>query len=106
MLWRWRRDELIVDVLPVDEHVLGSCDRWHPDAIETARPLRSLANGVRVVTPALFIATSESVRWGGRGDIVASLDLEGIVAVPFGRPEIMADVTLPCEREPTGKISP
>lgn len=30
----WRRDDLILDVMPVDERVLGFSNRWYPAAIE------------------------------------------------------------------------
>jgi len=56
-LCRWRRDELIVDVMPVDAHVLGFSNRWYPAAIGTAQSLRIAGHDVRVVTPALFVAT-------------------------------------------------
>jgi hypothetical protein len=48
---------------------------------------------VRVVAPALFIAT-KLVAFHGRGgnDVVASHDLEDVIAVVDGRPEIVAEV--------------
>jgi hypothetical protein len=81
-LCRWRRDELIVDVMPVDEHILGFSNRWYPTAIETAQTLQIAGHEVRVVTPALFIAAKLDAFHGrGGGDIVASHDLEDIIAV-------------------------
>lgn len=53
-LCRWRRGELIVDVMPVAEHVLGFSSRWYPAAIETAQTFQIAGHEVRVVTPALF----------------------------------------------------
>jgi len=92
-LCRWRWDEFIVDVMPVDEHVLGFSNRWYPAAIETAQTLQIAGHEVRVVTPALFIATKlEAFHGRGDGDIVASHDLEDIIAVVDGRPEIESDV--------------
>jgi hypothetical protein len=92
-LCRWRRDEFIVDVMPVDEHVLGFSNRWYPAAIETAQILQIAGHEVRVVTPALFIATKLDAFHGrGGGDIVASHDLEDIIAVVDGRPAIGSDV--------------
>ncbi len=92
-LCRWRRDDLIVDVMPVDEHVLGFSNRWYPAAIETAQRFDVAGYQVQVVTPALFIATKlEAFHGRGGGDVVASHDLEDIVAVLDGRPEIVADV--------------
>jgi hypothetical protein len=92
-LCRWRRDDLIVDVMPVDEHVLGFSNRWYPAAIEAAQTLNIAGHDVRVVTPALFIATKlEAFQGRGGGDIVASHDLEDIIAVVDGRPEIVSEV--------------
>jgi predicted nucleotidyltransferase len=92
-LCRWRRDEFIVDVMPMDKHVLGFSNRWYPAAIETAQTLQIAGHEVRVVTPALFIATKLDAFHGrGGGDIVASHDLEDIIAVVDGRPEMGSDV--------------
>ena len=92
-LCRWRRDDLIVDVMPVNERVLGFSNRWYRGAIETAQRFDVAGYQVHVVTPALFIATKlEAFHGRGGDDVVASHDLEDIVAVLDGRPEIVADV--------------
>ena len=92
-LCRWRRNDLIVDVMPTDATVLGFSNRWYPTAIETAQTLHIAGHDVRVVTPALFIATKlEAFHGRGGHDIVASHDLEDIIAVVDGRPEIVGDV--------------
>jgi hypothetical protein len=92
-LCRWWQGDLIVDVMPVDEHVLGFSNRWYPAAMETAQRFRIAGHDVRVVTPALFIATKlEAFHGRGGGDIVASHDLEDIIAVVDGRSEIVSEV--------------
>jgi hypothetical protein len=92
-LCRWRRDDLIVDVMPVSERILGFSNRWYPAAIETAQSFNIAGHDVRVVTPALFIATKLEAFHGRGGDVVwASHDLEDIVTVVDGRPEIANDI--------------
>lgn len=92
-LCRWRRDDVIVDVMPTDERVLGFSNRWYPAAIETADVRRIAEYQVRVVTPALFLATKlEAFRGRGDGDVFASHDLEDVVTVVDGRPEIVAEI--------------
>ena len=92
-LCRWRRDDLIVDVMPVDEHILGFSNRWYPAAIETAQRFAIAGHDVRVVTPAVFIATKLEAFHGRSGnDVFASHDLEDIIAVVDGRPQIVGDV--------------
>lgn len=93
-LCRWRRGPMIVDVMPIDARVLGFSNRWYPAAIESAQVQRIAGHDVRVVTPALFLATKlEAFHGRGRGDIFASHDIEDIVTVIDGRPEIVADVS-------------
>ena len=76
-LCRWRRDDLIVDVMPIDERVLGFSNRWYPLAIETAQTFDIAGHDVRVVTPVLFVATKlEAFHGRGGGDVIASHDLE------------------------------
>ena len=93
-LCRWRRDDLIVDVMPTDATVLGFSNRWYPTAIETAQTFHIAGHDVRVVTPALFIATKlEAFHGRGGDDVVASHDLEDIISVVDGRSEIVDDVS-------------
>lgn len=92
-LCRWRRDDLIVDVMPVDERILGFSNRWYPSAIATAQRFDIAGHNVRVVTPAMFIATKLDAFHGrGNDDVLASHDLEDIIAVVDGRPEILNDI--------------
>ncbi len=92
-LCRWRHGSVIVDVMPIDASVLGFSNRWYPTAINTAQRLDVAGHGVRIVAPALFIATKLEAFYGrGADDIFASHDLEDIVAVVDGRPEIVDDV--------------
>jgi hypothetical protein len=92
-LCRWRHGDIIVYVMPTDASVLGFSNRWYPTAIDTAQRLDVAGQAVRIVTPALFIATKlEAFRGRGRGDVFGSHDLEDIIVVVDGRPEIVEDV--------------
>jgi len=89
---RWQIDSVLVDVMPDDEKILGFSNRWYSTAIKTAesRHLRDLT--IRVVTPALFLATKlEAFRGRGQGDYLGSHDLEDFLAVIDGRPGIVRD---------------
>ena len=90
---RWRHGDVIVDVMPTDERILGFSNRWYPAAIETAQSLEIVGRAVRIVTPALFMATKlEAFHGRGGDDVFLSHDLEDIVAVVDGRPAIVDDV--------------
>jgi hypothetical protein len=92
-LCRWRRGDLIVDVMPIDTSVLGFSNRWYPAAIDTAQTARIAGHRVRIVTPALFVATKlEAFHGRGGGDVFASHDIEDIVTVVDGRQEIVDEI--------------
>lgn len=90
---RWRREAVVVDVMPVDERILGFSNRWYPTAMSTAGVLELAGHRVRVVTPPLFVATKlEAFRGRGRGDFLGSHDLEDIVTVFDGRAELAGEI--------------
>ncbi len=98
-LCRWRQGNVIVDVMPTDASVLGFSNRWYPMAIDTAQRFDIAGHGTRIVTPALFIATKlEAFHGRGDDDVFASHDLEDIVTVVDGRPEIATDVAVSDEQ--------
>ena len=91
---RWLFVDLVVDVMPALESVLGFTNRWYRQAKSQSEE-RELPGGVRirVVTAPLFVATKiEAFRSRGQGDFVASHDLEDILAVVDGRVELPAEV--------------
>jgi hypothetical protein len=93
-LCRWLIEDLVVDVMPALERVLGFTNRWYRHARNQSEG-RELPGGVRihVVTAPLFVATKiEAFRSRGRSDFVASHDLEDIIAVIDGRPALADDV--------------
>src|SRR6187431_717685 len=69
-LCRWRQASVIVDVMPMDEGVLGFSNRWYPMAIDTAQRFNIAGHGARIVTPPLFIATKLEAFHGRGGDDV------------------------------------
>jgi hypothetical protein len=92
-LCRWRRNDIIVDIMPMDASVLGFNNRWYSTGFKTAQTRRIAGHDVRIVTPTLFIATKLVAFHGrGGGDVFASHDIEDIVTVVDGRPEIVEEV--------------
>lgn len=93
---RWRLGHLEVDLMPADTNVLGFANRWYPLVIETAQPL-ILPSGatINLVTAPVFLATKfEAFADRGRGDLLGSHDLEDIINVLDGRPEIIGEIAL------------
>lgn len=96
MICRSRHEatDLVFDLMPVDPAILGFTNRWYGEAVRTAQTLR-LADGIQiqVVAPTAFVATKlEAFLDRGRGDYLSSHDLEDVLNVVDGRPELADEV--------------
>jgi hypothetical protein len=91
---RWLQKKTILDVMPLDEKILGFSNRWYRPAMESAEE-RELERGlrIRVVTAVYFCATKlEAFAGRGKDDYLSSRDLEDLVAVIDGRAELVQEI--------------
>ena len=94
VICRWLGGQLILDVMPTNAGVLGFSNRWYPLAA-TNYDVATLPSGrtIRIVNPALFIATKLEAYLGrGNGDFLSSRDIEDIITVFDGRPELVREI--------------
>lgn len=91
---RWKQATTILDVMPLDENVLGFSNRWYKPAMDSAQELDLTADlRIRFVTAVHFCATKlAAFRGRGKGDFLSSHDLEDLIAVVDGRPEVVNEV--------------
>lgn len=93
-LCRWRIEGVAVDVMPTDTEILGFSNQWYSQALQFATGTE-IAKGmtIRVVTGPYFLATKIDAFYGrGKGDFMASHDMEDIVTLLDGRSEIAGEV--------------
>jgi predicted nucleotidyltransferase len=91
---RWRHGQLIVDVMPTDEAILGFTNRWYRSAIAHASTAE-LPDGqqIRLITSPLLIATKLEAFYGrGTGDFGRSHDIEDIMVIVDGRAELLDEI--------------
>ena len=90
---RWRHGEILIDVMPTDERVLGFTNRWYAPAIASAETMVIAGLRIRIIAPVYFLATKlEAFRGRGSNDYRSSHDLEDVIAVLDGRPEMADEV--------------
>lgn len=93
IICRWISDDLILDLMPTDPSVLGFSNRWYQPALERATRVRLEDLMIRLISGPYFLATKiVAFRNRGKSDYVASRDIEDIVTVIDGRPEIVEEV--------------
>ncbi|MBK9777513.1 MAG: hypothetical protein IPP62_14360 [bacterium] len=91
---RFRKADLVVDLMPTDARVLGFGSIWYAQAAATAATI-TLPSGrqLRHATAPLFLATKiEAFRSRGKGDYLESRDFEDIVALVDGRSELAGEL--------------
>ena len=90
---RWTGGGVILDVMPSNPDVLGFGNEWYRPALDAAEPIE-LPSGkrIRLVSGPFFLATKLAAFDGrGGGDYLISHDIEDMVAVLDGRPEIVEE---------------
>lgn len=94
VICRWQFDNVILDVMPTDEKILGFGNKWYKPAIKNANKHNiNKTVEINVVTTAYFLATKiEALKTRGKMDFFASHDFEDIVSVIDGRAELKQDI--------------
>jgi predicted nucleotidyltransferase len=91
--WFWNRMQL--DLVPLDEKVLGFANPWYRVGFEEALTVE-LTGGVKLrhLAAPHFLATKfEAFKDRGQNDVYLSHDLEDIMTVLEGRAAVVQDVT-------------
>lgn len=96
VICRWRYQDLDVDLMPANPAILGFANRWYPLVVETAQLVRLPAGvDIRLISAPAFLATKfEAHADRGQGDLLGSHDLEDIINVIDGRPELPQETAL------------
>jgi hypothetical protein len=100
VICRWHYDDIILDVMPTNEKILGFGNPWYKEALENAstHPISDDLI-VKSVTAPYFIATKiEAFRTRGNNDLLGSHDFEDIITIIAGRVEIADEIALVNEK--------
>ena len=91
---RWYINDVIVDVMPTDESILGFSNRWYLQAIKSSITIELERKfEIKIVTAPYFLGTKLNAFFGrGKGDYLTSHDMEDIIYLINGRVEIIEDI--------------
>ena len=93
IICRWTKNNLMLDLIPTDEKILGFTNRWYTYAVQ--HPQQTVIDNIAInhISASIFIATKlEAFDSRGKGDYFASHDLEDLIAVIDGRDELMEEI--------------
>jgi len=93
-VYRWRSEGHVLDVMPTDPSILGFSNPWYDVALERKMSVEVAGDlVVYVPEPPVFLASKLSAHADrGREDPTTSVDLEDVVALFSGRPELAEEV--------------
>ncbi len=90
--WLWQRMQL--DLVPLDEKVLGFANAWYRTGFANAvvsHPAHDVS--LKHLSAPYFLATKfEAFKDRGRNDVYASHDLEDIITIVDGRAELLDEI--------------
>ena len=94
VICRWHYDDIIFDVMPTDEKILGFSNSWYKPAIQNSMQYTLPDNlRIKVVTAPYFLATKlEAFKTRGNMDFLVSHDFEDIVSIIDGRLELIDEI--------------
>jgi predicted nucleotidyltransferase len=94
VICRWRLGDLKVDVIPTSEGVLNFTNKWYSSAIEESIVIVLPDSAtIRLITAPYFIATKLEAFYDRGGGDYMSHDIEDILNVIDGRPEITQEIS-------------
>jgi len=93
-LCRWLNGDTRLDVMPLDENILGFSNRWYEAALGSAQEHELEPDlYIKAVSAPYFCATKiEAFRGRGAGDYRSSRDIEDLIAVVDGRAELVNEL--------------
>lgn len=90
---RWVWEGVTVDVLPIQEDVLGWNSRWFDAALDHAQAIEVAGRSIPVIAAPYFVALKlEAFEERGKGDFLASTDFEDVICLFNGRPSIAEEI--------------
>src|SRR3989338_22772 len=96
---RWTCDGILIDIMPTDKKIFGFSNNWYMQATENAISV-SINNvtQIKIISSPYFLATKlEAFKDRGKQDFLSSHDLEDIISIIDGRPEIVTDISVTSE---------
>jgi hypothetical protein len=91
---RWRYEGIVVDIMPTDPKILGFSNRWYPEAMRHRRKVEIAPGQWIFVFPLVFVLATklDAFATRGRGDWMASRDLEDVIAILDGAQSAAEDL--------------
>lgn len=94
LICRWHIDDIIVDVMPTEESILGFSNRWYKELFKNAKSYELEKDfSIKLVTAPYLLATKfEAFEGRGKMDYMMSKDMEDIITIIDGRNTLLDEI--------------
>lgn len=93
VICRFKKDSLILDVMPTDPKVLGFTNIWYKDGFKKSKMFKIGNEEIQVFDLPYLVATKiEAFKGRGKGEYLVSHDIEDLVTLLDGRRTIADDL--------------
>lgn len=93
VICRYKKGDLILDVMPTDSKILGFTNKWYKPAIQNTIEAWLDHKKIKIFSPAYLIASKiEAFKGRGKGSFMSSTDVEDIITLFDGRSKIAEDL--------------
>lgn len=93
VICRYKKGDLILDVMPTDARILGFTNKWYKPAIQNTIEASLDKKKIKIFSPAYLIASKiEAFKGRGKGSFMSSTDVEDIITLFDGRSKITEDL--------------
>lgn len=93
VICRYKKDDLILDVMPTDAKILGFTNKWYKPAIQNTIEATLGNKSIKILSPAYLIASKiEAFKGRGEGSFLSSSDIEDIITLFDGRSKLTEDL--------------
>ena len=90
---RFVKGHMLLDIMPTDESIFGSTNQWYVGAFNNADEIAIEGITFKLISAPYFLGTKLEAFYGrGEGDYSASYDMEDIILLIDGRPEIVGEI--------------
>ncbi len=93
VICRYKKEELILDVMPTDARILGFTNKWYKSAIQNTIETSLGTKKIKIFSSAYLIASKiEAFKGRGKDSFLSSADIEDIIMLFDGRSEVAKDL--------------
>jgi hypothetical protein len=90
VICRYKKSNLIIDVMPIDERVLGFTNQWYKKGFDHRKKVNLGEQSLYVLPVEYFLASKiEAFEGRGSNDFLASKDMEDIITLLAGEPALL-----------------